>query len=706
MEINPIGMNPMQDSSPLHTIRIDGLEIQQLESRYKDVEIKDEEWDKVVLSAANILSRCPHSEETNQTVTGLALGKVQSGKTLSYTSLIALAVDNEYRITVVLAGTKNPLLEQTYSRLVHDLDAQRLAITPFRNPSVQDFDVIHSILHSKGHTLLVILKNKKRIDSVAQLLNQTELKHFPILIIDDEGDEASLNTQFRRNRQSAIYSSILNLRRVLPHHAYIAYTATPQANLLISGLDALSPDFAELIEPGADYCGGAIFFGENRNNFLREISLLQSSEELANRITPDLKSAIATFFVGSAIRWLRSDATLHSMLIHTSNLRADHSQLKSSIITLLALWKEISSLPDSDPSSNDLYSLFQRAYNDLTQTVQTPPSWLEVRGRIKDEIWQTEVWMVNSLPLGKDPIASPFRLKNNIFVGGNMLGRGVTLKGLAVTYITRAAQRDSNADTLEQRARWFGYKKLYLDVCRIFLTRRLISWYTELLQHEDDFWDALRRNMNQGISVRDWPRMFRLDMETWQLRPTRPQVASFYQFFGQDWDVQNKVVMDIEIAAKNIKTVRKFIHEHPGEICRFGNVEHLRISGVRPDILISDLLSHINLEGTDLDKSYLVEYLSRLYLGNRLREIEILVMAKGIYRLRGSDDGRTINPMEGPSSNYPGDYNIQSDNVLLQLHFITVRQSATRPAINTTAFAFYIPKNPQYDLRTVVRGIT
>src|SRR6266480_7977725 len=218
---------------------------------------------------------------------------------------------------------------------------------------------------------------------------------------------------------------------------------------------------------------------------------------------------------------------------------------------------------------------------------------------LRDEIWLTEVWMVNSLPLGRDPIAVPFRLRNNILVGGNMLGRGVTLEGLAVTYITREAQHETNADTLEQRARWFGYKVSYLDLCRIFLSPRLRDRYTELLRHEDDFWEALQRNQRQGLSVRDWPRMFRLDMEGWQLRPTRPNVANYKQFRGQGWEIQNRVVMDPPRASRNIEIVRGFLREHPGEVQRFGNVDHILLRGCSPSVLISGLLAPLDLEGGD-----------------------------------------------------------------------------------------------------------
>ena len=600
MTIKPIGFDPIQDHTPLQPVIIDGPVIQQLDRQYKESgSIAEEEWDTVVTTAARVLSQCPDPRGPFRKVTGLALGKVQSGKTLSYTLVIALAVDNGYHITVVLAGTKKPLLEQTYMRLDHDLDAQRIVLTTFKNPTPQDAEVVHSVLHGGGHALLVVLKNRKRIDDIAQLLGAPELINHPVLIIDDEGDEASLNTQFRRGRRSAIYNSILQLRNSLPLHAYIAYTATPQANLLISGIDVLSPDFAELIEPGAGYCGGAVFFGENRYRYLRTVTAVQGSEDQASQVTQDHQFAIAIFFIGSAIRWLREDRTSHTMLLHTSNLRVDHALLQESIQHLITLWKQISSLPSSDPSSESWYDLMRRAYDDLCKTVDSPPQWEIVRERLKYEVWLTEVWMVNSLPLGRDPIAMPFRLKNNILVGGNMLGRGVTLKGLAVTYITREAKQDTNADTLEQRARWFGYKRGYLDVCRIFLTDRLVARYSELLLHEDDFWEALQRNQRQGISVRDWPRMFSLDMDTWQLRPTRHQVADYRQFRSEGWYIQRKVIMNSSITTQNLCAARMFFKKHSGKLRRYGNVKHLIIPDLDPDFLTLDLLSNMDLKDSD-----------------------------------------------------------------------------------------------------------
>ena len=250
MAARAFGMDPADVQARRWPVSVDGDEIRHLEARYAD-RLTDDEWDGVRDTAAVALSLCPNPDASTQRVTGLALGKIQSGKTLSYTALVALAIDNGYRVTVVLAGTKNPLLAQNYARLCYDLETTRPSVTPFRNPTPeQDMDVVGSVLHGGGHALIVVLKNKRRIDDARRLIASPELRNQPTLIIDDEGDEASLNTQFRRGRRSAVYDSILRLRDTLEVHAYVAYTATPQANLLIAGVDGLSPDFGILVEPG------------------------------------------------------------------------------------------------------------------------------------------------------------------------------------------------------------------------------------------------------------------------------------------------------------------------------------------------------------------------------------------------------------------------------------------------------------------------
>ncbi len=705
-----IGIDPLSTALELWGPSIDGEEIRRLRSRYQE-RVSEDEWDDVVETAASILGRCPTPTDNDRRVTGLALGKVQSGKTLSYTSLIALGIDNGYRLTVVLAGTKNPLLEQNFTRLYNDLEARRPSLTPFRNPLPQDSEVIRSVLHGGGHALIVVLKNRKRLEDARRVLATPEIRGFPTLIIDDEGDEASLNTQFRRGRRSAIYESILRLRNALQVHAYVAYTATPQANLLISGIDGLSPDFGILVEPGQGYCGGATFFGSERDRFVRTVPLAEAEEEQVWGIPNGLRQAIATFLVGGAIRHLRESNAWHSMLIHNSNLRADHERLQTAIRNLVGLWRESLGLPDDDPATHELMDLMRVAYDDLCSTVHDPPTWEQVCQQLRDEIWLVEVWMVNSLPLGRDPIGTPFRLKNNILVGGNMLGRGVTIEGLAVTYITRRARNETNADTMEQRARWFGYKRDYLDVCRIFVTAQLRDDYTELLRHEDDFWEALRRNQRQRLSIREWPRMLSLDMNM-GLKPTRSNVASYRRFRSGGWDIQNRLIEDEKVAERNLLNTRAFFAQRQtATLKRYGNVEHLVVEDCPTEEVISQLLANIEVEGTDWDSSYTSEYLARMLLAGVLPSLDVVFMSGGETRERTKRQGR-INPMQGrtpgrdPShpAYYPGDENIHGGRVQLQVHIIRVRGDGLDRPVDTTALGLFVPSDdPRFDLRYVVR---
>jgi hypothetical protein len=707
----PLGMDPARaHNTNLWDVLIEREESAHLRSRWRE-EVSDDDWEGVVAVAASVLGRCPNPNGPPHRATGLALGKVQSGKTLSYTALIALAIDNRYRITVVLAGTKKPLLEQNYTRLYGDIAEGRPQVTAFKNPTQTDADVVRSVLHTGGHALIVVLKNRTRIDAVTNLLSALELRNYPALVIDDEGDEASLNTQFRLGVQSAVYASIQRLRNVLGSNAYIAYTATPQANLLISGIDGLSPDFAVLVNPGQGYCGGSVFFGDERDRYVRTVP--DGEAEQDSHIIPDgLRLALATFLVGATILRQRSPNAMHSMLVHTSNLRRDQVNLQTSIRNLISLWRDILSLQDSDPARSDLLKIFHEAYSDLSSTVQNAPSWENVSSGLRQEIWLVEVWMVNSLPQARDPMGTPFRLRNNILVGGNMLGRGLTIQGLAVTYITRRAQTETNADTMEQRARWFGYKHDYLDLCRIFLTTQLRDDYTHLLMHEDDFWESLQRNQRQGLSVRDWPRMFMLDMEM-GLKPTRSNIADYHQFRGKGWDVQSKLVEDEGLASQNVQAIRDFFREHPGDSRSYGNVRHSVIAHCPTEIVISELLAKIRIDPGEWDKYYVEEYLARLLLEGTLPSIEVMLMAEGRTRERTLRD-RRIQPMQGRTpdkdtsdpSYYPGDENLHGGRVQLQVHIIRIQGENLPRPVETTALALYVPSdNPHFDLRFVVRGV-
>jgi hypothetical protein len=500
----------------------------------------------------------------------------------------------------------------------------------------------------------------------------------------------------------------------LVKHAYIAYTATPQANLLIDGIDRLSPDFGALIQPGIGYCGGSVFFGPQQSRYIRTVSNSEAELNQTSGIPIGLKQAIATFLVGGALRHLQEPLVWHSMLIHNSTLKIDHLWMQNAVKTLITEWRETIALPDTDPAISNLMGLFNIGYRDLCQTVDNPPSWDQVKAQLPDELL-LEVWMVNSLPLGRDPVSTPFRLRNNILVGGNMLGRGVTIPGLVVTYITRIAHKETNADTLEQRARWFGYKSSYLNYCRIFLTERLIHVYSELLRHEDDFWEALSRNQRQfGLCIRDWVRLLALDTDL-GLRPTRSNVANFKAFRSLGWDIQKKIIIDRSIANRNVDTINNFFMRHPGEEYKVANTKHSILRDCPTEVVIEELFSRVQSEGTDWENSYTKEYLSRLFLSELLPKIDVVFINQGNTRERSlaKDASSNVlpnqinNPMEGRTDGkrpeerdyYPGDENIHNGRPQLQVHLINPKGSD----LVTSVFALYLPVDPRFDLRYIIR---
>ena len=235
--------------------------------------------------------------------------------------------------------------------------------------------------------------------------------------------------------------------------------------------------------------------------------------------------------------------------------------------------------------------------------------------------------------------------------------------------------------------------------------------YTELLRHEDDFWEALRRNQRQRLSIREWPRMLSLDLNM-GLKPTRSNVASYRRFKGGGWDIQNRLTEDAAVAARNVRNMRSFFAQrHEGSVKLFGNVEHLVVEDCPTEEVISRLLANIDTDGTDWEASYTSEYLARLLLAGVLPSLDVLFMAGGQTRERTKRQGR-VNPMQGrtPGRNpsdpafYPGDENIHEGRVQLQAHLIRVRGDGLDNPVETTALGLFVPRDDsRFDLRYVVR---
>lgn len=696
---NVIGFDPISNDNDTWPIKI-GPESDRLDKFLKDdKDLSDSARDKIFATSAKILSQCPDPNKKVGSKAGLVIGKVQSGKTSQFISLISLAIDNGYRIIIVFGGRTNALLGQNDDRLWEYLDLEKRPdrVSPFANPTAADHSEMLAILEGGNTVIISVLKHQGRINDLKNLLGSSELSSFPTLIIDDEGDQATPNTLVKKGRKSSIYKAAMDLRGVLKNHAFLSITATPQANLLIRAWDVLSPEFCVLVEPGEGYCGGAVFFGTEKEKYLRNISDT-TTLEISDGLPEEVINAVGLFIVGAAVRSLRDDKKPHSMLIHTSSRTGDHEVVTRKVRSLVQLWRQALTLNEDDPGNFSVKKVLRSAFEDIFSTVSLCPTWEQIYLQCKTEIRQLkEDWMVNSLPQGRNPTTMPRRLKNNIYIGGNMLDRGVTIDGLAVTVITRTS-KEQQADTVEQRARWYGYKQKYLDVCRIYATEDIFETFQELQIHEDDFWDSLRRNEEQGIPIKEWPRLFKLGLK---IKPTRSNVAAARTYYGTGWTIEHKVSVTSETINSNLLFIKKFIAKSNGAVIRYGNVDHLLIRSGAQEVL-DTLLSKIKFDDdTDWDHPYANEFLQRLVLRERLKEIDVLLMSKGDVRERTPRGGR-IQPMQGHSPHrspgdadyYPGDEHIHQGRVQLQIHLIRLKDTG----IETTALALYVPNNSQYDM--------
>jgi hypothetical protein len=493
---------------------------------------------QLLAEAQRVFGKCVPPTSPPETDTGLVIGFVQSGKTLNFTTVTALARDNGYPLIIVIAGTSVPLFNQSTDRLIEDLGigtrrgARRWRHVP--NPKLQDLDSIRSALDNwrpgstipearRQSVLITVMKQYQRLDKLNDVLQELDLTGIPVLIIDDEADQAGLNNEVNQQTQSSTYLRLLNLKARLPHHTYLQYTATPQAPLLINIIDAMSPSFADILTPGPDYCGGRDFFIPS-SPYVRTIphADIPTPNRVLQRAPASLVEAIRLFIVGVAHGIFSDDTSGNrSMLVHPSRPTAPHGNYVSWIKRLKRRWELT-----LDPATGDaterqqLIDQFEVAYNDLARTVDhltTDAPFADIAECLLEAVRSTEVLEVNTRGGGATPQINWDNSYSHILVGGQAMDRGFTVEGLTVTYMPRSLGV-GNADSIQQRARFFGYKRSYIGFCRIYLEVRARRAYEQYVEHEADMHARLIAHRDAGRPLSEWRRAFFLSPG---LNPTR-----------------------------------------------------------------------------------------------------------------------------------------------------------------------------------------
>jgi len=468
--------------------------------------------------------------------TGLVVGRVQSGKTLSYEAVISLARDNGFAIVVVITGISNPLLAQGTGRLRRDLSRADQDGWTFCSPGDSQQPPGHierellrvrenwanesTPLLWKQTAVVAVLKNYGRIGELADTFRRLALGSLRVLIIDDEADQASLNTMVRKGRESSTYANLTSLRDALPHHYYLQYTATPQAPLLIAIQDALSPDYVRVLEPGSGYTGGETYFGSSSNL----VETIGAQDLLAvnspGDAPPDtLRRATQEFLVGAA-HVVASGARpeTRSMLVHPSRETGEQGTFATWIRRMKDNWQDkYEHRGETEPAK--MRAEFEEAWRRLRTTYPSISEFEACWDALGLVFRNLEITEVNARG-GQTPIIEWSPTKSYILVGGQAIDRGFTVEGLTVTYMSRGAGTFT-ADTIQQRARFFGYKAAYLGLCRVYLEPDVRSAFEMYVEHEREMLSSLREIEAEHDSLKAWHRRFLLDR---RMRPTRASV--------------------------------------------------------------------------------------------------------------------------------------------------------------------------------------
>jgi Z1 domain len=666
-------------------VSLDGHEASLIESHL--LNINDYERQRIFTTAGKILSNCPDPESEKGFKVGLALGKVQSGKTSSFIALTGLAFDNNYRIVIVLAGTKKNLLKQTTKRVEKQLnieyrsDRKIASLTTSNKVDEVQLSEISAILDSGNNILITALKHHQHINHLASIFSDPEMSKYPILVIDDEGDQASLNTKPKKGKKSSTYKEILSLKENINKGALISYTATPQANLLIETLDELYPEFCVLVEPGEGYTGGSTFHGENRKRYMRNIP--ENEIPFDENIPKSFSLALATYFIGSAIRTINGDLGYHSMLVHTSSSKKDHIAVGDKVKTLIQKWQTVLGLPTHDSARLAVENILKDGYQDISSSLETVPLFEEVLEQVCKELRHLKISIINSSP-DADSQSGRLNLKNNIFIGGNMLERGVTLEGLAVTYITRRA-KISQADTVEQRARWFGYKRSYLEYCRIFAPQDIRKGFADLLGDEDDLWLTLKQNEEEGVPLDLWSQVIRCSPP---FRPTRPNVAQAKTINQRNWISQRLIEMNENLSTSNINSVLEFFNNEISIDADFGGTHHKIIENADLIKVYELLIKNLKTSTNDPELSAIRVILSRLINRDASIKVHLLLMNKGEVRERATTNGKIDQLSQGRNKKYKGDKSLLEKEFQVQFHIVKPHGNEVS---KTLALSIHVP---------------
>lgn len=579
---------------------------------------------------------------------GLVVGQVQSGKTSNYTGLICKAADAGFNFIIVLAGMHNNLRSQTQLRLDEGFlgfDTQHHRVFEKGNKWVgvgksfayknQEM-IVHSMTssHDKGDfnkkaldssgfnfntkdTIVAVVKKNSSVlrnlsiwlqsqIQTSGISDKKRIRSKALLLIDDEADNASINTG--RGRVTAINGHIRNILNLFEKNAYVGYTATPFANVFVpvDEKENIFPrDFIINLPAPSNYIGPEKVFGftptdddnDEENATLPIVFNIDDYRSFvpdkhkkkdaptATDLPDSLKLAIKSFILTCTIRNMRGQNKVHnSMLIHVSR----YTNWQNHIFNLVndTFYSYRRRLEMKDP---DMFQEFQKVFegdipghknyvqvseeiasselNNIDSQVQVH-RWEDVKVRLFDAANKIKVKEINGSSHDSLDYADHPDGLSVIVIGGDKLSRGLTLEGLSVSYFLRASKM---YDTLMQMGRWFGYRRGYMDLCRLFTTRELNEWFCHITSASEELreeFDCLSQQAGTtpekyALKVRTHPGVLQITASN-KLRSAVPLSLSFSGHLAETYEfdlVKNNIQSNFQATHQFIRQLGKISTE-------------------------------------------------------------------------------------------------------------------------------------------------
>ena len=498
---------------------------------------------------------------------GMVLGHVQSGKTANYIGVVSRAADAGYRVIIIIAGLQNSLRNQTQHRVdegfigfsnvtsgshlsaryvlgVGRFDSKRqpsaftTSYRDFHKATAESLNI--PLQNLTEPVVFVIKKNTATLRNLIEWLRKhnaelgTEKIREPMLLIDDEADNASINIQQRIDSVSRINGQIRELLDLFERSSYVGYTATPFANIFIDpdseddmvGHDLFPRDFIISLDAPTNYFGPSSVFQDENTSVVLNLEdyeeLLPTSHKKEHVVTilpSSLLDAIRTFIVARAIRLARGQNRVHnSMLVNVSRFVAVQQQVRNEIqsrvdeIEASVRVNGSLSLRDAlrDPVIRDIKTIYHNQYEKSCGI-----AWGTIQKYLFESVSAIRIVEIN----GRSGDSLDYESHegnglNVIAVGGMSLSRGLTLEGLSVSYFLR---RSMMYDTLFQMGRWFGYRDGYDDLCRVWMPEEAQGWYSHISDSIDELRDELARMQSANATPKEFGLKVRSHPDTLQV---------------------------------------------------------------------------------------------------------------------------------------------------------------------------------------------